>query len=87
MVLIPSNILKTFQYRTQTGGTFSDTLIIYIMMLVVSELIPGNTGSQFGKQQIIVFIYFQQTLLEFNMVKTFMKRLVKLLIIFKPKIL
>jgi hypothetical protein len=26
MVLIPSNI-KTFQYRTQTGGTFSDTVI------------------------------------------------------------
>jgi hypothetical protein len=28
MVLIPSNILKTFQYRTQTGGTFSDTTVI-----------------------------------------------------------
>jgi hypothetical protein len=89
MVLIPSNILKTFQYRTQTGGTFSDTTVIdnlYYDVGGVRTIIPGNTGSQFGRTNHRIYL-FPTNVVRIQYGQNFMKRLVKLLIIFKPKIL
>ena len=52
MVIITAQTPTTFQYRTQTGGTFTDTTTIdptYYDVAGVRTLIPGNLGSQLGR--------------------------------------
>ena len=60
-VTITAQTPTTFQYRTQTGGTFSDTTTIdnlYYDVNGVRTIIPGNNGSELARatnQRVYLF--------------------------------
>ena len=77
----------TFQYRTQLGGTFSNTTLIdptvYDLDGVVTP-IPGGSSIQL---RIREYISYKMVYLEFNMGRYYIQHLQKLLLVLRQKTL